>query len=245
MKKQAMKKQAGKKQASKNQATPNRPLPAKKVRAAPESAPRLGALGTRLRAERERLDISLRELARRIDVSPSLISQIERGLAMPSVSTLWLLATELRLTIDALFSSSERGTPATGRASGPSTPAPQSPVQRRQDRKRIRLAGGVIWERLTVDPDDQVDFLHVVYQPGAESCPPDEMFRHGGKEYAYVLSGRLGLQIGFESYELAAGDSTCFSAQMPHRLWAVGDEAAVAIWVVINRTDDRRGAGEN
>lgn len=226
----------------KNQAEPNRSTPQDPAsRTTPEAAAvNFESLGSRLRAERERLDISLRELARRIDVSPSLISQIERGLAMPSVSTLWLLATELKLTIDELFSSAERSSPVAGAPPAVKTAASQSPIQRRQDRKRIGLAGGVVWERLTAQPDDEVEFLHVVYQPGAESCPPDSLFRHGGKEYAYVLSGRLGLQIGFESYELEAGDSTSFSAQMPHRLWAVGSEPAVAIWVVINRTDDRR-----
>jgi transcriptional regulator with XRE-family HTH domain len=211
-------------------------------RPTPDLALDLESFGSHLRAERERLGVSLRELARRIDVSPSLISQIERGLATPSVSTLWLLATELGLTLDALFGSADRASRTSGAAPGAETPTPKGPVQRRQSRKRIGLAGGVIWERLTAQPDDQVDFLHVVYQPGAESCPPDSLFRHGGREYAYVLSGRLGLQIGFESYELEPGDSASFSAQMPHRLWAVGSEPAVAIWVVINRTDDRRSS---
>ena len=204
----------------------------------------LTSLGSRLRAERERLEVSLRELARRVEVSPSMISQIERGLAMPSVSTLWLLATELGLTIDELFSSSERAGVPTGGGQEASIvrdgTSPRCPVQRRGDRKRIRLAGDVVWERLTAQPDDEVEFLHVTYQPGAESCPPDSLFRHGGKEYAYILSGRLGLQIGFESYELETGDSVSFSAQMPHRLWAIGGEPATAIWVVINRTGDAR-----
>jgi transcriptional regulator with XRE-family HTH domain len=204
------------------------------------SGPSLEALGSRLRAGRDRRGIGLRELARRVGVSPSLVSQIERGLVMPSVSTLWMLTTELGMTIDELFSSSER--PAPEDAATPEKSAP-SPIQRRHDRKRIRLAGGVKWERLTPQPDEEVEFLHVVYELGAESCPPDSLFRHGGKEYAYVLSGRLGLQIGFESYELQAGDSASFSAQMPHRLWAIGEEPAVAIWVVINRTHDDRTAG--
>ena len=203
----------------------------------------LESLGTRLREERQRLDVSLREIARRIDVSPSLISQVERGLAMPSVSTLWLLATELGLRLDALFGSSEPIAAAAGNQTGQNAASAKGLVQRAGNRKRIRLAGGVIWERLTPQRDDEVEFLHVVYQPGAESCPPDSLFRHGGREYAYVLSGRLGLQIGFESYELAAGDSTSFAAQMPHRLWAIGSEPAVAIWVVINRTDDSRLTG--
>jgi transcriptional regulator with XRE-family HTH domain len=214
------------------------PLESAKI-GAEASTVNLETLGSRLRAKRERLKVSLRELARRIEVSPSLVSQIERGLAMPSVSTLWLLATELDLTLDELFRSSER--PASTHAgNSKNAPASESPVQRSHNRKRIRLAGGVLWERLTAQLDDEVEFLHVVYEVGAESCPPDSLFRHGGKEYAYILSGKLGLQIGFESYELDAGDSVTFSAQMPHRLWAIGSEPAEAIWVVINRTNDKR-----
>jgi quercetin dioxygenase-like cupin family protein len=101
----------------------------------------------------------------------------------------------------------------------------------------------VLWERLTAQSGDEVEFLRVVYEVGAESCPADSLFRHGGHEYAYVLSGRLGLQIGFDSYELEAGDSVSFNAQMPHRLWAIGKEPAVAIWVVLNRTQDSRAGG--
>ncbi|MCT7374610.1 helix-turn-helix domain-containing protein [Chelativorans salis] len=192
------------------------------------------AIGNRLRVERERRNVSVRELARRINVSPSLISQVERGLVMPSVSTLWSVASELDLTIDELFSVSERSK----RKAGPEEQG--GPVQRSHSRKRIRLSGGVVWERLTAHADDEVEFLYVVYEPGAESCPPDSLFRHGGKEYAYVMSGRLGLQIGFEKHELEAGDSVSFNAQTPHRLWAIGDEPAVAIWAVINRTNDGR-----
>lgn len=227
-------------QPVKNQTSQNRSAPPEGAKPGAEASTiNLEALGSRLRAERERLDVSLRELARRIDVSPSLISQIERGLAMPSVSTLWLLATELGLTLDELFSSSERS-PSAQVGNSKEGPAAESPVQRPHNRKRIRLAGGVLWERLTAQLGDEVEFLRVVYEVGAESCPPDSLFRHGGREYAYILSGKLGLQIGFESYELDAGDSVTFSAQMPHRLWAIGNEPAEAIWVVINRTNDKR-----
>jgi ribosome-binding protein aMBF1 (putative translation factor) len=95
-------------QPVKNQTSQNRSASPESAKGAETNAINLEALGSRLRAERERLDMSLRELARRIDVSPSLVSQIERGLAMPSVSTLWLLATELGLTLDELFSTPER-----------------------------------------------------------------------------------------------------------------------------------------
>src|SRR5689334_22235117 len=61
-------------------------------------------LGPRLRQVREQRGLSARELARRIQCSPSLISQIERGLSAPSVGMLYALATELRTSLDFLFS---------------------------------------------------------------------------------------------------------------------------------------------
>ena len=60
-------------------------------------------VGSRLRAERERLGISLRELARRVGVSPSLVSQIELDRVNPSVSTLYALVTELGMTMSDVF----------------------------------------------------------------------------------------------------------------------------------------------
>lgn len=205
------------------------------VAAAPPTDPEM--LGTRLRQERERQGMALRELARRIEVSPSLVSQIERGLVMPSVGTLWSMTTALGLVMDGLFRSPEHGAQANG-AGG--APPPPRYVQRAGDRARIRLAGGVEWERLTPQPDDEVEFLHVTYAPGAESCPEDALIHHGGMEYAYVLAGRLGMQIGFESYELGPGDSLSFSSQVPHRLWAIGSKPAVAVWAIVNRSRDGR-----
>ena len=60
-------------------------------------------LGTRLRVERERRGLSLRELARRLEVSPSLVSQIETGKTQPSVRTLYAIVTELGVSLDELF----------------------------------------------------------------------------------------------------------------------------------------------
>jgi transcriptional regulator with XRE-family HTH domain len=200
----------------------------------------LETLGARIREARERRGLTVREFARRLGVSPSLISQIERSLAMPSVGTLYAIANALELTFDDMFGARPLSDapplnfPAAGSVSVEGGSA--SPVQRAQDRKRIRLSGGVQWERLTPQHDEQVEFLHVVYEVGAASCPEDSLIRHPGNEYAFILSGRLGLRIGFEQYELGPGDSCSFSAQTPHRLWTVGDEVVRAIWAVVNRT---------
>jgi transcriptional regulator with XRE-family HTH domain len=203
------------------------------VVAAPTGAPVSEALGARIREERQAAGHTVRGLAARIDVSPSLISQIERGRATPSVGTLWAIATELDIPVGDLFD---------GAATARTARAASSPVQARETRKAITLAGGVRWERLTPTPDHDVDFIYVVYPVGAESCPPDALSRHGGKEYGYVISGTLGVQIGFDEHVVRPGDSICFDSQRPHRLWAIGSEPAVAVWTVLNRHSDDRAA---
>ena len=60
-------------------------------------------IGTRLREERDRVGISQRELARRIGLSASMISQIESGQSKPSVSTLYAIVTELGVSVDDIF----------------------------------------------------------------------------------------------------------------------------------------------
>jgi transcriptional regulator with XRE-family HTH domain len=204
-------------------------------------------LGGKLRVAREKHGITVREMARRVDVSPSLVSQIERGLVTPSVGTLWSMTAELGLAMDSLFTDTEQTGTAAEHGIAASRPANAAPaprghvvVQHGDSRQHIRLAGGVAWERLTAQRDDEVEFLYVRYEAGAESCPENSFFRHGGKEYAYVLEGRLGLQIGFDRYELSPGDSVSFESHNPHRLWAIGDKPATAIWVIINRTNDNR-----
>jgi quercetin dioxygenase-like cupin family protein len=64
--------------------------------------------------------------------------------------------------------------------------------------------------------------------------------RHGGKEYGYMIAGRLRVQVGFERYELGPGDSISFDSSSPHRLSTIGDRPAEAIWVVAGRQSDGR-----
>jgi transcriptional regulator with XRE-family HTH domain len=204
-----------------------------------ESAPpEPSRMGERLRAERHRKGMTVREIASRIGVSPSLISQIERDKVNPSVSTLWGLVTVLGLTMGELFadvdalSSIEREQPPV--SPGPAT-APGS-------RAVINLENGVHWERLTAGSDPLVEFVSVVYPPGAASCDENSLIRHGGKEYGYVVSGRLGVRIGFDEYVLGPGMAISFDSSSPHRLWAIGDQPAEAIWVVVGRQSPATGS---
>ena len=188
-------------------------------------------IGPRLRAQREQLRLSLRELARRIGVSASLISQIERDKVNPSVGTLYSLVRELGLSMGDLF---------TTQPAGPYLPPAASPHVTPDTRALINLESGVTWERLTATADPGVEFLRVIYDIGSESCPEHSLLRHGGKEYAYLITGHLGVQIGFDHYELHPGDSISFDASSPHRLWTIGDHPAEAIWIVAGRQNDSR-----
>ena len=221
------------------------PMPAKGRKPASDNstaaASRARALniGPRLRQAREHKNMSVRGLARYVGVSPRLVSQIERGRVMPSVGTLYSIANELGLVVDDLFTGATPRSRKSDRADMAVADV-ANPVLKSGQRKIIKLADGVRWERLTPTPDKEVEFLVVVYDVGAESCPKDALIRHGGKEYAYILSGHLGIKIGFEEFELGPGDSIAFDAQMQHRLWTVGKEPAEALWVVLNRHGDSR-----
>jgi len=204
-------------------------------------------LGQRLRAAREQKNIGLRELARQLGVSPSLISQIETGKTEPSINTLFAMVSELELSVNEIVFDptretarpSTRVTPRARSASarrvvGPAAADPPgSPVQRSTNRTAISLESGVGWDRLTARPDHNVDFLLLRYPPGSESTPPHSLMRHNGTEYAYLISGELKLTLGFDQHVLTPGDSICFESTTPHGYRNDSEIPAVGVWFVV------------
>ena len=201
---------------------------------------RIDILGDRLRATREAYGISLRELARRVGVSASLISQIETGKVHPSVSTLYSLASELDASVDELlFEDAPLASRADGSLWDALTDHPHiEPVQRSSDRTVIELGSGVRWERLTTRSVPGFDFLNVVYQPGATSGL-DTMQRHPGYEWGYVVEGKFNVTLGHEEHILEPGDSIAFDSMVPHRLHNDGDIEVRAIWFVLGWQSER------
>ncbi len=200
-------------------------------------------LGESLREARIERGLSLRALARELEVSPSLVSQIETGRIQPSVRTLYAIVSKLEVSLDELFRLGEAA-PAPSNGSGrgrlPEDQAvpvgARSPfVLRADERAAIELETNVRWERLTAHKVPGVEFLRAVYSPGSESAPVDAMVRHTGRELGYVLSGRLGVMVGFEAFVLGPGDSVSFESTIPHRLHNDGDVDATALWVVLGR----------
>jgi len=93
----------------------------------------------------------------------------------------------------------------------------------------INLESGVHWERLTAGSDPSPT------RRAPRPATKTRSFATGAREYGYVISGRLGVRIGFDEYELGPGMAISFDSSSPHRLWAIGDQPAEAIWVVVGR----------
>jgi len=214
----------------------------------------------RLREARERSGLSLRQLAKRLDISASALSQIETGKSRPSVRTLYAVVSELGISLDELFDN--HGAPSDAHALSPdtapgvqrgiapewlSTPTTARPMLRAADRPTLELDSGVQWARLTAEHDPVIDFLHVNYEPGGASNANGALVRHAGREYGVVLTGHLDVTVGFETYRLGPGDSISFSSDEPHLLANNTDEPATGIWFVVGRrqTDPRNPVFED
>ena len=204
-------------------------------------------LGERLRQVRSSRGLSVRELARRVGCSASLVSQVERGVTAPSAGVVYALANELGITLDFLFGadaepaeqprSSGAKSGSWGRASGPDG---AGIVQRAVDRSVIDLSTGVRWERLTPTHDNRVDFIEVVYEPGGQSSETGRAVRHGGREYLYVLQGELEAAVGFETLRLTEGDSLAFDPATPHHYYNRTAGTVRVLSVVVQDPPDER-----
>lgn len=176
----------------------------------------------RLRAARVAANLSLREVSRRVGISASMLSQIENGRAQPSVATLYALVSTLSISLDELLT----GNPV--RANRPAIP-----VVTANDRATLVMDTGVTWERLTPGPDPMVDALLVTYPPGSSSSSGGGLMSHAGREYGFLLSGRLTVRLGFETFVIEAGSSVSFDSAIPHAYINEGTEPASGLWHVV------------
>ncbi|MGW1886968.1 helix-turn-helix domain-containing protein [Streptomyces sp. NPDC001970] len=180
----------------------------------------------RLRTARTEAKLSVRELSRRVGISPSMLSQIENGHSEPSVATLYSLVSELSISLDQLLAG-----PGVEHSPGPLT-TPTSPLVTPDERAVLVMDSGVTWERLTPSPDPLVDALLVTYPPGSSSSTNRGLMSHHGREYGFLMSGRLTVRLGFETYTLEPGSSISFDSAVPHLYVNESDEPASGLWHV-------------
>jgi XRE family transcriptional regulator, regulator of sulfur utilization len=174
------------------------------VAADPVAAPQI-RIGSRVRALREGMDLSLRDLAERSGVSAQMLSQVERGETSPTLAVAARIASGLELTLSQLLRLDEGGAVSIVRAG-----------ERLQGGASTRGHG---YEVLTPAlPGQRAEVsLHTLAPAAATGGPGDPpMHEPGARETAVVVEGSVTLVCDGAAHELGAGDAVTFDADLPH-----------------------------
>jgi transcriptional regulator with XRE-family HTH domain len=169
------------------------------------------ALGLRIKALRDAMGLSLRDLAERSGVSAQMLSQVERGETSPTLDVADRIASGLELTLSQLLRLDE----------GQHVLVSRAKARRRYER------GGHRFEELTPAlPGQRVDVSLHVLKPGTSTGGPGDPPIHepGSRETAVVLSGKLALIVDGSRHELRDGDSVTFDADLSHHFENRGKE---------------------
>lgn len=184
----------------------------------PPAPPQVGAALAALRQQR---GLSLDELSRLAGVSKSMLSQIERNQANPTVAVVWRLSTALSIALGDLLGDSRPAEPLLSTVPAHATPLLASPDGKCELRilGPIELAGRFEWYQLTVQPGGSLD------------SQPHEP---GSREHLTVHSGALEVQAGPESARVRHGETARYAVDVPHRIHNPGKTTAQALLVVLH-----------
>ncbi len=186
-----------------------------RLAAAPSSS-----LGPRVRALREAMDLSLRELSERSGVSAPMLSQVERGETSPTLQVAQRIAGGLELKLSQLLRLDEGGSVSVVRAG---------------DRRQGRATAGHSYEVLTPPlPGQRAEVSRHRLAPHAATGGPDDPPIHepGSRETAVVEVGPVVLHCGGERHELQTGDCVTFDADLSHHFENPADDEAAFLAVV-------------
>jgi transcriptional regulator with XRE-family HTH domain len=168
-------------------------------------------VGERVRALREAMGLSLRDLAERSGVSAPMLSQVERQETSPTIAVAAKIAAGLELSLSQLLRLDE----------GEHVAITRSGERRRYER------GGHRFEELTPPlPGLRADVSLHTLRPGAATGGSEDPPIHepGSRETAVVLTGTLVLVVDGSRHELRSGDSVTFDADLPHHFENEGEE---------------------
>ncbi len=177
------------------------------------------AVGQRIRALREGMGMSLRELALRCGVGAATLSQVERGESSPTLAVAARIADGLELSLSQLLRLDETR---------------HVVVVRRGAGRRSSRGGHEIEELTPPLPGQRADVSIHRLAPGTatggEADPP--IHEPGSRETVVVLEGEVELVVDGESHALAVGDSATFDADLSHHLRNSGDAGARLLAVI-------------
>src|SRR5690554_365759 len=179
----------------------------------------MSGIGIRLRQRRKVRGLPMKEVAERADISIGLLSQIERGLTMPSVRSLNAICRALDMPVGWLFDT-------------PSNETGDEVLVQRHERRVLDLgAKGMIKELMTPDSCTGIQMMRLVIWPGGSTGQTPYNHPQGAK-CGTVLAGTLGLEVDGKTYLIGVGDSFAFEATRLIRFWCEGEQETEVLWVV-------------
>lgn len=190
------------------------------ARVLPSDAAAAMSIGPRVRALRESMGLSLRDLAARCGVSAPMLSQVERSETSPTLQVAARIASGLDLRLSQLLRLDEGGAVT---------------VVRARERRTGGGAGGHTFEVLTPAlPGQRLELSRHELAAGASTGGPGDSPIHepGSREIALVDRGAVVLEIDGEDHALGEGDTVTFDADLPHRFTNPGSRPAVLLAVV-------------
>jgi transcriptional regulator with XRE-family HTH domain len=189
-------------------------------------------LGMRIRTARVKQKMRLADVAQRAGYSTSFLSQVERGIANPSVGALKHIADALAVPVMDIFFSDD----ATDAGSQTPAPAPGRDAQAisptlitRERRKAITYPQSSIRYELVVPHlQGALEVLWIEAPPGAST---GQAYSHDAEECVLVIEGSMEITIAGARYDLSEGDSMVFSGDAPHSWRNSGSGPVAIVWV--------------
>ncbi|MFD1205361.1 helix-turn-helix domain-containing protein [Sporosarcina contaminans] len=173
--------------------------------------------GRKVRKLRQEQGYSLQQLADSSGVSPSMISQIERRNADPTLTTLYKLCKGLGVSISALLGEDEQSTQ----------------IVRKHERKIVHFPqSNSQYELLTPINEGEIEMIMIRLEPGQGDR---QLVEHTGEECGFVLSGELTIVLNGKEHVLQEGDSIRFKSSTPHRLINRSDMTSLSVWAMTGK----------
>ena len=187
--------------------------------APPATSALLATVGNKVRAMRKEKGMTLAKLSEITGLSQAIVSQIERGMANPSFTTLAQLAHGLDIPVGKFFIGQETS---------------KSPVVRKSERRNLKgvtreSVGEAVHELLTPGLNGGIEAQWIMTPPGHDTSA--NPFSHSGEEFCYIISGRKDVYLDGVCHSLSEGDSITYSSEIPHWYKNSYEEVCVAIWV--------------
>ena len=176
------------------------------------------SIGERIKKSRNALRLSLRDLAEKVELSASFLSQIEQGKASPSIENLKKIANFLDVRVSYLIEDEEE--------------KKNSDLMRKDQRRYVESLDSNT--RIALLSSTKIDrqMEPILYEIGPYGESGRGYYTHNGEEFIFIIEGKLDIYIDGTVHSLEEGDSFYFKSTEKHRFKNNTDKPAKAIWVV-------------